>query len=51
MVELKVATHRVAGGYDIHIAEAGSGPALVFLHGSGPGPLAHPIFGKIGPLL
>ncbi len=29
--------HRVAGGYDIHIAEAGSGPALVFLHGSGPG--------------
>jgi 4,5:9,10-diseco-3-hydroxy-5,9,17-trioxoandrosta-1(10),2-diene-4-oate hydrolase len=37
MVELKVAMHRVAGGYDIHIAEAGSGPALVFLHGSGPG--------------
>lgn len=36
-MELKVATHRVASGYDIHIAEAGSGPALVFLHGSGPG--------------
>lgn len=31
------ATYKVAGGYDIHIKEAGSGPAVVFLHGSGPG--------------
>jgi 4,5:9,10-diseco-3-hydroxy-5,9,17-trioxoandrosta-1(10),2-diene-4-oate hydrolase len=30
-------THRVAGGYDIHIKEAGEGPAVVFIHGSGPG--------------
>jgi 4,5:9,10-diseco-3-hydroxy-5,9,17-trioxoandrosta-1(10),2-diene-4-oate hydrolase len=39
MAELKQATYRVAGGYDIHVQEAGSatGPAVVFLHGSGPG--------------
>ena len=37
MADLKTATYAVAGGYDIHIAEAGSGPAVVFLHGSGPG--------------
>lgn len=37
MGEMKEATHRVAGGYDIHIKEAGEGPALVFVHGSGPG--------------
>ncbi|MCP5395232.1 MAG: alpha/beta fold hydrolase [Sphingomonadaceae bacterium] len=37
MTELKGATHRVAGGHDIHIQEAGSGPAVVFIHGSGPG--------------
>jgi 4,5:9,10-diseco-3-hydroxy-5,9,17-trioxoandrosta-1(10),2-diene-4-oate hydrolase len=32
-------THRVGGGYDIHIQEAGApdAPAVVFLHGSGPG--------------
>jgi 4,5:9,10-diseco-3-hydroxy-5,9,17-trioxoandrosta-1(10),2-diene-4-oate hydrolase len=29
--------YQVAGGYEISIAEAGEGPALVFLHGSGPG--------------
>lgn len=27
----------VSGGYEIEVAQAGSGPALVFLHGSGPG--------------
>ena len=37
MTELRDATYRVAGGYDIHIKEAGSGPAVVFIHGSGPG--------------
>lgn len=37
MEGLSKATYRVAGGYDIHLVEAGSGPAVVFLHGSGPG--------------
>ena len=37
MAELREATYRVGGGYDIHLKEAGSGPAVVFLHGSGPG--------------
>ena len=37
MGEMKETTRRVAGGYDIHIKEAGEGPALVFVHGSGPG--------------
>lgn len=37
MADLKQATYRVAGDYDIHVAEAGSGLAVVFLHGSGPG--------------
>jgi 4,5:9,10-diseco-3-hydroxy-5,9,17-trioxoandrosta-1(10),2-diene-4-oate hydrolase len=30
-------TYSVAGGYEISIAEMGSGPAVVFIHGSGPG--------------
>lgn len=34
---LSEATYKVAGGYDIHLKEAGSGPVVVFLHGSGPG--------------
>ncbi|WEK56758.1 MAG: alpha/beta hydrolase [Candidatus Brevundimonas phytovorans] len=34
---LSKAVHRVSGGYDICIQEAGSGPAVVFIHGSGPG--------------
>lgn len=37
MGELKEATYRVAGDYDIHIKEIGEGPAVVFIHGSGPG--------------
>lgn len=37
MADLKQATYSVAGGYDIHLKEAGSGPAVVFIHGSGPG--------------
>lgn len=34
--ELRRTTYEV-GGYQISIAEAGDGPAVVFLHGSGPG--------------
>lgn len=30
-------TYSVSGGYDISIAEMGEGPAVVFIHGSGPG--------------
>jgi len=30
-------THRVAGGHDILIRETGAGPAVIFIHGSGPG--------------
>ena len=37
MTELASATYDVSGGYRIHLQEAGDGPALVFLHGSGPG--------------
>ncbi len=37
MDELTSATYEVAGGYKIHLAEVGSGPVVVFLHGSGPG--------------
>jgi 4,5:9,10-diseco-3-hydroxy-5,9,17-trioxoandrosta-1(10),2-diene-4-oate hydrolase len=35
----ELASHRysVAGGHEIHLAETGSGEAVVFLHGSGPG--------------
>lgn len=36
MTDFIAATYRV-DGYDIHIKEKGSGPAVVFLHGSGPG--------------
>lgn len=35
--EIRKSIHRVAGGYDIAVAEAGEGPAVVFIHGSGPG--------------
>ena len=37
MVEIRKSTYRVTGGYDIVVAEAGEGPAVVFIHGSGPG--------------
>lgn len=35
--ELTRKTYNVTGGYDISVAEMGSGPAVVFIHGSGPG--------------
>ncbi len=34
---MKEVTHKVTGGYEIHVKETGSGPAVVFIHGSGPG--------------
>lgn len=37
MTKLSRASYRVAGGYDIEIADAGAGPVVVFIHGSGPG--------------
>jgi 4,5:9,10-diseco-3-hydroxy-5,9,17-trioxoandrosta-1(10),2-diene-4-oate hydrolase len=37
MGEFKETTYRVAGDYDIAITETGEGPAVVFIHGSGPG--------------
>lgn len=35
--EIKRTVHKVSGGYEIAIAEAGQGFPLIFIHGSGPG--------------
>ena len=35
---------RVSDGYDLHLREVGTGPAVVFVHGSGPGVNAHSNF-------
>lgn len=37
MADLTHKDYRVAGDYDIRIADAGAGPVVVFIHGSGPG--------------
>ena len=37
MNALTSATYTIEGGYEIRVSEAGEGPAVVFLHGSGPG--------------
>lgn len=37
MADLTHKDYRVAGDYDIRIADAGEGPVVVFIHGSGPG--------------
>lgn len=37
MTAMHEATYRVTGGYDIHVKDMGLGPAVVFIHGSGPG--------------
>ncbi|MBO9723874.1 MAG: alpha/beta fold hydrolase [Novosphingobium sp.] len=37
MATLKTARHRVSGGHEIQIQETSEGPAVVFIHGSGPG--------------
>lgn len=37
MSALATLNYTVAGGYNIHLAETGAGPAVVFIHGSGPG--------------
>lgn len=37
MTELSFTTYRVAGGFDIRIGDAGTGPVVIFIHGSGPG--------------
>lgn len=37
MAVLKRVVRKVSGGYEISIAEGGQGPAVVFIHGSGPG--------------
>ncbi len=34
---LNEATYAIPGGYDIHLKDAGTGPVVVFIHGSGPG--------------
>ena len=37
MAELATRRHVVGDGHEIHIAEMGEGPTVVFIHGSGPG--------------
>lgn len=41
---LKYTTHNVSGGHEIAVGEIGQGPAVVFIHGSGPGASGHSNF-------
>jgi len=35
--DIKSQRYAVSGGYEINVAQAGAGPSVVFIHGSGPG--------------
>ncbi|WP_284256645.1 alpha/beta fold hydrolase [Acidocella aquatica] len=37
MSDIRAKKYTVSGGYEINITETGSGPSVVFIHGSGPG--------------
>jgi len=42
---------KLSSGYEMHYTEHGRGPAVVFIHGSGPGANAHSnFFANIGPI-
>lgn len=37
VTNLSAAAYTVTGGHEIHLKEAGEGPVVIFIHGSGPG--------------